>query len=318
MEKIIITGGAGFIGSHVTESIIAKYPNKLISVVDKLTYAADYNYLASVSNNDNFDFYHVDITNHSEMLKITKDVSIIINLAAESHVDHSFTNSLPFTQTNTIGTHVLLDCCLVNKVNKFIHISTDEVYGENNTDISFDEHQSFNPTNPYSASKAAAEMIIQSYSHSYGLMPTIVRANNIYGPRQYPEKLIPRTFLRLKAGLPALLHGNGRNRRCFLHVEDFCEALLVLLEKDVTGVFNIASSDEFENREVVALACQYLELDYESSVKFVDDRPHNDTRYLINSNKILSTGWHQKLSFTKEIDKVFDWYAAQNYSNLKL
>lgn len=318
MDKIIITGAAGFIGSHVIERFVNEYDDKLFIAVDKLTYAADMNHLDAIAEKPNFQFIQADIIDFQKMLEITNGASAIINLAAESHVDNSFQNSLPFTQTNTIGTHVLLECCLQNSIEYFLHVSTDEVYGENNTDVPFAEDQFFNPTNPYSASKAAAEMIVQSFEHSYGIKNTIVRANNIFGPRQFPEKLIPRTILRLKNGLPALLHGSGANKRCFLHVNDFCDALLLLFKQKNMGSFNIASADEYENREIVQMACNYMGLKFAENVEMTLDRPHNDSRYLIDCDKIKQAGWSQSLFFEEEIEGVFSWYLNKNYTDAQL
>ena len=315
MDKIVITGGAGFIGSHVVERFVKFYSDVKIVVVDKLTYAADYNYLSSVSSLKNYEFCQGDISDLQFMLTVTEGADAVVNLAAESHVDNSFQNSLPFCETNTFGTHVILQCCLLNDVGYLLHVSTDEVYGENNTDTPFTEIQNFNPTNPYSASKAAAEMFVKSFESSYGLKATIVRANNIFGPRQYPEKLIPRSILRLKNGLPALIHGDGKNKRCFLHVDDFCEALILLFRNKFLGVFNIASSDEHTNLEVIRFACNHLGLNFDESVKFVKDRPHNDSRYLINSDKIQKIGWSQTKCFSEEINSVFDWYLNHNYTD---
>lgn len=318
MDKVIITGAAGFIGSHVIERFVEEYGDKFFIAVDKLTYAADMNHLSAIVDKPNFQFIHADITDLPMMLEITSGASVIINLAAESHVDNSFQNSLPFTHTNTIGTHVLLECCLQNSVEHFIHVSTDEVYGENNTNIGFAEDQFFNPSNPYSASKAAAEMIVQSFQHSYGVKNTIVRANNIFGPRQFPEKLIPRTILRLKNGLPALLHGSGANKRCFLHVNDFCDAILLLFQQKKLGSFNIASADEYENREIVQMACDYLGLKFSDNVEMTIDRPHNDSRYLINCEKIKHAGWSQSSVFEQEIEGVFSWYLNKDYTEGQL
>jgi len=314
MDKVIITGGAGFIGSHVVERLVRQYSDISFVVVDKLTYAGSLENLKFVSKEPNFKFIQEDICDYEAMLKVTSGASVIINMAAESHVDNSFLNSLSFTKTNTFGTHVLLECCIHNDIGHFLHVSTDEVYGENNTKLPFIEDQYFNPTNPYSASKAGAEMIIKSYEISYGLKNTIVRANNIFGPRQFPEKLIPRTFVRLKSGLPAILHGSGENKRCFLHVNDFCDAISLIFSDNLLGCFNIASDDEYENREVVRMICEYLDLDFATNTLFVSDRPHNDTRYLISSQKIKLAGWKQKIRLQDEIDNVFLWYENKIYS----
>ena len=193
MKKIFISGAAGFIGSHLSEFLYKKFPHANFILLDKLTYASNKQYLKSVLKSKRVSFIKDDIINFNVLIKLLKNVDLAINMAAESHVDNSFGNSLLFTKTNTLGTHSFLESCRINKVKKIIHVSTDEVYGESKN-IAFDENQFLNPTNPYSASKAGADMIANSYIHSYEMPINIIRANNIFGTRQYPEKLISKTI----------------------------------------------------------------------------------------------------------------------------
>src|SRR5882757_4887532 len=194
MNKILITGGAGFIGSHVVDALVARYPSSDIVVLDKMNYAANINFIIDHLKSDRIRFVVGDITDYSGMLAATRGVDLVFNLAAESHVGRSFDNSMEFTRTNTLGTHVILEASRQQNVSRFIHVSTDEVYGEVLGDNAL-EDQPLHPNNPYSGSKAAAEMIIQSYWRSFGASAAIVRANNIYGIRQYPEKIIPKFII---------------------------------------------------------------------------------------------------------------------------
>ena len=193
MKKIFISGAAGFIGSHLSEFFFSKYLSSKFILFDKITYAANKKYLKNIINSNRVFFLKKDLVDFNSLKKSLANVDIAINVAAESHVDNSFGNSLIFTKTNTLGTHSFLEACRINKVKKIIHVSTDEVYGEN-TGLPFDEKRFLNPTNPYSASKAGGDMIVNSYIHSYNMPINIIRANNIFGIRQYPEKLVSKTI----------------------------------------------------------------------------------------------------------------------------
>ena len=308
MKKIIITGGAGFIGSHIVSDFCKKYKKSKIVIVDKLTYAGNLENLKDVLNLKNIKFIKADICNLNLMKKISSNTDLLINAAAESHVDNSFGNSKIFSKTNIIGTHSLLEACRFNNVKKIIHISTDEVYGDIKKGKS-NEKSYLNPTNPYSASKAAAEMLIKSYISSYKIPIIILRPNNIYGIRQYPEKLIPKTIRLLAKSKKIPLHGNGKNIRHYLSVNDFLTALHIIIQKgSLSESYNIGSENHFTNYEIVKKICQGMKLDHEKQIKFVDDRPYNDSRYAIDYTKIKKLGWKNKFFLEGDLKSLILWY----------
>jgi len=308
MRKIVITGGAGFIGSHVVEAVAGKYPDIEITVLDKMTYAADIDNLDGVLKRGQRRLVVGDLTNFDLCRQVVRDADCVINLAAESHVDNSFGNSLQFTHSNTLGTHTLLEACRIHEVPLIVHVSTDEVYGQihegfhRETDI-------LDPTNPYSASKAAADMIVNSYVHCFKAPVISVRANNIYGVRQYPEKIIPRFTILSLLGEKLPIHGNGKNLRRYLSAVDFADAILVLLEKGQPGqIYNIGSDDEFSNLEVSNMILEAVGRSSEEAILFVNDRPFNDFRYAIDCSKLRNLGWRAKRPLVNHIDEVVGWY----------
>lgn len=235
---------------------------------------------------------------------------MVVHAAAESHVDNSFHNSSHFTRSNALGTHVLIEAARDADVKKFIHISTEEVYGENRAETAHDESSVLAPTNPYAASKAAAEMIVQSYVHAFSFPATIVRANNIFGVRQFPEKLIPRTIVRLLRGSKAIIQGTGENRRSFLSAHDLADAVsLIMCQSHNGAIYNVGSSSEFRNIDVITTICEPLQLDPAKHIEYVGNRPFNDARYLIDYSRMRSLGWSQKRFIEDEWDQIIDWYA---------
>jgi UDP-glucose 4,6-dehydratase len=311
MKKIVITGAAGFIGSHVYDYFSAEYPDAEIVIFDKMTYAADIRNIPSVMLNDKHKLIVGDLIDFPLCLKVTKNTDLVINLAAESHVDNSFGNSLIFTKSNTLGTHTLIEACMVNNVKKIIHVSTDEVYGENVSSI-FLEDDALAPTNPYSAAKAGAEMIVHSYYKSFNIPVIVVRANNIYGTRQYPEKIIPRFILRSFKGIPLQLHGDGSNLRHYLSTGDFSRALGLLVKKGVYGeAYNIASDIELSNYEMAKLIGSNFDRDI--LIEHTNDRPFNDFRYAVDDSKIRNLGWLPKESVIDSIPSIIDWYHKNIY-----
>ena len=311
--RFIVTGGAGFVGSHIVDFLLQTYPNAEVVILDKITYAASKNNLARALKqfSDRCRLVVLDLADYHSVRETLERGDIVIHAAAESHVDNSFKSSLIFSETNCLGTHNLLQASLEACVDSFLHISTDEVYGENTTDRPFTEMQMLNPTNPYSASKAAAEMMVTAYQKFCNFKSFVIRSNNIFGPRQYPEKLIPRSIMRLKKGLPIELHGNGENRRSYLHVEDFCKAVDSVLKNGLDGhIYNVGSQFEKSNLEVASVLVDRMGGRFDKSIIFVDDRPFNDHRYWVSSEKVESLGWKQQRSFDEEIDKLVEWYIA--------
>ena len=305
--NILITGGAGFMGSNFVRFVVNKYPQHNIINYDKLTYAGDLKNLKDIENKKNYKFVKKDVCDFEFLMKILKDVDCVIHLAAESHVDNSIGNSLIFTRTNTYGTHVLLEAARLNNIKKFVHVSTDEVYGDIE-EGSFKEDTILNPNNPYSASKAGAEMVARAYYKTYKLPIMIVRGNNVFGPYQYPEKIISKFITNLLEDKKVPLHGDGSNIRTYIYVEDFSNALDTVFNKGKVGeIYNTGTSDEISNLELTKLILKKLGKD-ESYIEFVRDRPFNDKRYSIDIAKIKKLGWKQQYSFEQGLDKTIEWY----------
>lgn len=314
LKKIFITGSAGFIGSHLTEYLFERFKSCKFILLDKVTYAANIKYLSKVLKSNRVIFYKKDINNLDLLKKILRDVDLAINVAAESHVDNSFGNSIQFTKTNTLGAHCFIEACRINNVKKIIHVSTDEVYGENMGKL-FNEKRFLNPTNPYSASKAGADMIVNSYIHSYQIPAIVVRANNIFGSRQYPEKLISKSIFNFLKKKKMTIHGDGNYYRHFLHVEDFCKAIEILIMKGKREeIYNIASNKCYKITNVVKFIAQQIKTNYKTSIEFVKDRPFNDKVYRINCNKLKKLGWKPTKELFLSIPEIINWYK----NNLKL
>jgi UDP-glucose 4,6-dehydratase len=308
MKKIFISGAAGFIGSHLSEFLYKKFTHANFILLDKLTYASNKQYLRSILESKRVSFIRDDIINFNVLIKLLKNVDLAINVAAESHVDNSFGNSLLFTKTNTLGTHSFLESCRINKVKKIIHVSTDEVYGESKN-IAFSEDQFLNPTNPYSASKAGADMIANSYIHSYEMPINIIRANNIFGIRQYPEKLISKTIFNFLRKKKMTIHGNGDYYRHYLAVEDFCESVhTIILKGKKFEIYNVGSEDCYKITDVIKLIANNLNINYNKNICFIKNRPFNDKIYKINCKKLKKLQWHPKLQLRDKIYQLCDWY----------
>ena len=307
-KKILITGAAGFIGSHLAEKLFSTYKRSKFILYDKITYAANKIYIKDVIKKKNVKFIKSDLLNFNQLEKNLNNVDLAINVAAESHVDNSFGNSLIFSRTNTLGTHCFLEACRKQKVKKIIHVSTDEVYGEN-LKKPFKEDQILNPTNPYSASKAGADMMVNAYKKSYKLDITTVRANNIYGIRQYPEKLISKSIYNFLRNKKMTIHGKGNNYRFYLSVEDFCDGMLQIINKGkFQEIYNIASDKKYKVINVIKLISNYLNKDFKKNVKYVTDRPFNDKIYQINCDKLKKLSWKVKRNLEDDISHIIDWY----------
>ena len=311
MKSFFITGAAGFIGSHVCEKIIEQYPKAKIFVLDKLTYAGNIKFIKHLILKKKIKFIKGDIINSNVYSRYLNNIDCAINIAAESHVDNSFTNSINFTKTNVLGAHTFLQQCINRNVKKIIHISTDEVYGDKIKGKS-KETDKLNPTNPYSASKAAAEMIINSYKFVKKKNIIIVRANNIYGIRQYPEKLIPVCITSLMKNKKISIHGNGKNIRHFLSVNDFCKALILIIKKVDLGIYNVGCNEKFQNNEIAQKISSLM--NKKNQIRHVKDRPFNDTRYSITSSKLNKLGWIPKDKLFLKLPEIITWYK----NNLKI
>ena len=315
VKRIFITGGAGFIGSHICEEIFQSFEGSNIIILDKLTYAGKKKYLNNIIKSPRVKFVKGDIRNYKIYKKLLKNVDIAINVAAESHVDNSFKSPLSFTSTNTLGTHIFLLSCIENNVKRILHVSSDEVYGEIIRG-KCNENQKINPTNPYSASKAAAEIIINSHKYAYKKDILTVRGNNVYGIRQHPEKLIPRCIISLIKNKKIPIHGNGMNQRYYLSAHDFAKAIVLLIKKKDRGIYNVGSETEYSNIKVAKEICRLFKKEPSKNIKFVKDRPYNDKRYSISVNKIKKLGWKQKDNLINDLPQIIEWY-KKNYKIFK-
>ncbi len=310
MERILITGGAGFIGSHVVHRVADVFPDAKIDVLDKMTYAADAENISSVLKRGQRRLHVGDVCDYALCFELTQRADCVIHLAAESHVDNSFGNSLRFSQSNMLGTHTLLEASRANKVPKFIHVSTDEVYGETLSGV-HTETDPLNPTNPYSASKAGADMVANAYIHSFGMPIVILRANNIFGIRQYPEKIIPRFTMLALSGEKFTIHGNGANRRRYLAAPDFANGVVAAIRNGIPGeIYNVASDEEYRNVDVRDMIAEYLGIDGEANTLYVSDRPFNDARYAVNPGKLEALGWERTRTLRDELPAIIEWYRA--------
>jgi|TARA_B110000238_G_scaffold69896_1_gene76669 dTDP-glucose 4,6-dehydratase len=298
-SNVMVTGGCGFIASNFLNRMKDKYPNINFINVDKLDYCSNIeNVNPGVAT-----FVKGNVGNKELIEYLIKlyQFTTIFHFAAQSHVDNSFDNALSFTMDNTHATHVLVEACRRHIPNvELIHFSTDEVYGESKTDVPFTEDEGvLRPTNPYSASKAAAEMIVRSYIESFGMNIKVIRCNNVYGPNQYPEKLIPKFKRLLKDGKKCTIHGSksATVKRAFMHVDDVVDAVDVVWKRGVPGeVYNIASDDELTVMEVTQLIIEIVKntTNYDEWITYIEDRPFNDQRYYICAKKLKNLGWFQK------------------------
>ena len=312
--KIIVTGGAGFIGSNFVFYMMKKHPDYKIICLDKLTYAGNLSTLKDVMDKPNFRFVKLDICDREGVYKLFEEEhpDVVVNFAAESHVDRSIENPEIFLQTNIIGTSVLMDACRKYGIKRYHQVSTDEVYGDlplDRPDLFFHEDTPLHTSSPYSSSKASADLLVGAYGRTYGLPVTISRCSNNYGPYQFPEKLIPLMIQRALDDKPLPVYGEGQNVRDWLYVEDHCKAIDLILEKGTVGeVYNIGGHNEMHNIDIVKLICDYLDKPY-ALIEHVTDRKGHDQRYAIDPTKIHDElGWLPETMFKDGIKKTIQWY----------
>ena len=310
-KRILVTGGAGFIGSNFIRYMLNKYKDYKIVNLDLLTYAGNIKSLDDIKDNPNYLFIKGDIADNKLVDKIVsgKKIDVIINFAAESHVDRSITNPDIFVKTNVLGTQNLLEVAKKYKIEKFFQISTDEVYGSLGKTGFFTEKTPLSPNSPYSASKASADLIVMAYHHTFGLPVNITRCSNNYGPYQFPEKLIPLFITNALTDKQVPLYGDGLNIRDWLFVEDHCSAIDTVLHKGKTGeVYNVGGNNEKTNKYITDTILKYLGKD-NSLIKYVADRLGHDRRYAIDATKIKEElGWEPKYKFEQAIEKTIKWY----------
>lgn len=307
--KVLVTGGLGFIGSNFIEYILAKDPTVEVINVDKCDYVSTEK---NVQCTERYTYIKGDITEKFHMAHIFTEFQpeIVIHFAAQSHVDNSFESSFQFTKDNVLGTHVLLDAALkYGRLKKFIHISTDEVYGEVPPGYVSSVDSVLNPTNPYAASKAAAEIYVRAYAHSWRLPCIITRGNNVFGPKQYPEKLIPLFVNQILDGKPCTVHGSGESRRNFIHVDDVSSAIETIMNKgEIGAIYNIGTHNEYCVNEIFQKVRSFMNQDAECIR--VQDRPFNDSRYCIDSSALEALGWSEKRNFDEALKETIQWYTA--------
>ncbi|MFC4765808.1 dTDP-glucose 4,6-dehydratase [Effusibacillus consociatus] len=309
--KLLITGGAGFIGSNFVRFMIHKYPDYRIINLDRLTYAGKLENLNDVANRPHYQFVKGDICDRQlvESLVAGETVDTIVNFAAESHVDRSIAQPDIFVRTNVLGSQVLLDAARKYNVKKFVQISTDEVYGALGETGFFSEETPLCPNSPYSSSKAGADLLVRAYHETYKIPVNITRCSNNYGPYQYPEKLIPLIISNALQDKELPVYGDGTHIRDWLHVEDHCSAIDLVIHKGKPGeVYNVGGRNEWANIDIVKMILSILNKP-ESLIRFVQDRPGHDRRYAIDSTKIRTgLGWTPKYTFETGIKETVQWY----------
>jgi dTDP-glucose 4,6-dehydratase len=310
--KILVTGGMGFIGSNFIRYMLSNISDIKIVNLDNLSIGSNIANLKDIEANARYTFIKGDLTNYKQLSKLINGIDAIVNFAAQTHVDRSIAYPRLFFKSNTLGTFNLLEACKKKNV-RLIHVSTDEVYGEI-AEGSFKEDDRLKPSNPYSASKAAADLLILSYCRTYGLNAVITRCTNNFGPYQFPEKLIPKTIIRASLNMKVPVYGTGRNIRDWIYVLDHCEALRLVLEKGKAGeIYNVSSYNEYENLDVVKKVLKLMGKD-ESLIEFIEDRPGHDIRYSLDSSKIRNElGWKPKHRFNEALEQTVNWYLKNEW-----
>ena len=325
-RKILITGGAGFIGSHLVRRFVKKYPDYLIVNADKLTYAGNLENITDIESCSNYKFEKCDIVEKLEVLALFQKYNFdgVIHLAAESHVDRSITAPDEFVFTNIVGTLNLLNAArkqweTAPEGKLFYHVSTDEVYGSLGSEGLFTESTAYDPRSPYSASKASSDHMVKAYHHTFGLPIVISNCSNNYGPNQFPEKLIPLVINNIKNNKPLPVYGKGENIRDWLYVEDHAAAIDIIFHKGKVGdTYNVGGNNEWKNIDLIKLLCSIMDRKLnrlpgtsEKLIEFVTDRPGHDMRYAIDSSKLQNElGWSPIPEFSSGLEKTVDWYLS--------
>lgn len=311
--RILVTGGAGFIGSNFIHYWVKSHPEDQIINLDVLTYAGHIDSLKDLEGNPNYKFIKGDINDTEVVGQAMDGVDTVVHFAAESHVDRSIVDPLRFVKTNVLGTAVLLNAALEAKIKRFHHVSTDEVYGQlESNDYPFTEDTPYQPRTPYSASKAGSDHLVRAYFETYGLPITITNCANNYGPFHDPEKLIPRFITNLLGGKKIPLMGKGENIREWLHVEDHAEAIDFVLQKGEIGETYLIEGEEKTNMEITQMLLQIMGMD-ESMIEFVGHRLGHDFRYAINGEKLKTLGWVRKHSLNEDLPKVVEWFTENEW-----
>jgi dTDP-glucose 4,6-dehydratase len=310
--RLVVTGGAGFIGSHYVRSLLLTERGKdvtHITVLDMLTYAGNLENLVPVKNDPRYSFVQGDINDADLVLELIRDADAVVHFAAESHVDRSITGSAEFIRTNVLGTHTLLEAARQTGLGRFVHVSTDEVYGTI-AQGSWPETDPLLPNSPYAASKASSDLLVRSYFRTHGLDTVTTRCSNNYGPYQYPEKLIPLFATNLIDGLQVPVYGEGLNVRDWLHVDDHCKGIHLALTKGKAGeIYNIGGGTELNNMEMTRLILQDFHADWDTSVKHVEDRKGHDLRYSVDCRKANNElGYEPQVQFQDGLSATIQWY----------
>lgn len=327
-KTILVTGGAGFIGSHVVRRFVNRYPDYLIVNADKLTYAGNLENLTDIDNRENYKFEKLDIVDKQAVLGLFKKYNFdgVIHLAAESHVDRSITGPDEFVFTNIVGTVNLLNAALNSwKENfsgkLFYHVSTDEVFGSLGKEGLFTEETAYDPKSPYSASKASSDHMVRAYNHTFGVPAIVSNCSNNYGPNHFPEKLIPLAINNIKNNKPIPVYGKGENVRDWLYVEDHASAMDIIFHKGKVGdTYNIGGNNEWKNIDLILLLCKIMDKKLnrqegtsEKLITYVKDRPGHDLRYAIDSSKLQKElGWSPIPDFAVGLEKTVDWYLSNS------
>jgi len=312
--KVLVTGGAGFIGSNFVRLLLSARRDVEIVNLDKLTYAGNPESLADVANDSRYQFIRSDITDRNVLRELfQRGFDAVVHFAAETHVDRSIEDAAPFLNTNIFGTHCLLEAARNFPKVRFIHISTDEVYGSAPAGVAFKEESSLDPRSPYAASKASAEHFVTAYANTYGISSVILRCTNNFGPFQFPEKLIPLMIANASEDKPLPVYGDGLQERDWLFVEDYCGAITLALEKAKPGsIYNVSSGVSQPNLKIVRTILQLLGKP-ESLIQYVQDRPGHDRRYALDSSRIQrELGWGPLVSFEDGIRRTIEWYRSNS------